>query len=721
LVKRNSLSFKDGSDIGGWLAQLFQVLNTPEDKRPRNLDADLAKFPYVNGALFADGLLIPSFDSDMRQRLIDAGRFDWSGISPAIFGSLFQSVMNAKERRAAGAHYTTEKNILKVIQPLFLDELRAEFERLKNRKDNSRRVELQRFQKRLGELTFFDPACGCGDFLIIAYREMRELEIEVIRELRAYSTDEAQQELDASELSLVNVDQFYGIEIGEFPARIAETAMWMMDHIMNSRLSLEFGQTYVRIPLRKSPHILHGDALEVDWTTLLPPAKCSYVFGNPPFIGAKFQSDEQRAQVRGIAKLGKTGGTLDYVTAWFIKAGDYVKGCKASIGFVSTNSICQGEQVAQLWPILFDRCKLEIAFAHRTFAWGSDARGKAHVHVVIIGLSKANAAPKVRRLFSYIDINGDPQESQHGAISPYLFDATNLANPHVVVKEIKHPLSDLPKLVFGNMPNDGGFLILDVEEKQSLLNEGAIFAPYIRRLVGAKDFLNGLERYCLWLNNADLSIIGQSKIIKERISNVRTYREKSTRAATKALAAYPSNFGEIRHTGEPYILLPRHSSERREYMPIGFFDGHAIAHDSCLFAPSAGKYFFGIISSRMHMSWLSQMGGRIKSDYRYSIGLVYNTFPMPQATEAQLAKLEPLAQAILDARASHTGSTLSDLYDPDLMPSNLRKAHNALDRAVDRLYRKSGFASDAERVEHLLGMYEKIVVPLTAPEKKKKI
>ena len=380
----------DGSDLGPYLARLFQVLNTPEEQRQTKLDEDLAQFPYVNGELFAEPLSIPDFDAEMRQSLLDACLFDWTAISPAIFGSLFQSVMEPADRRAQGAHYTTEQNIRKVIEPLFLDDLRAEFVRLKARRDNRRIPDLYTFQQKLGQLTFLDPACGCGNFLIIAYRELRQLEIEVLRELHPSGQLSAFAEL----LSVVNVDQFYGIEISEFPARIAETALWMMDHIMNNRLSLEFGQTYARIPLEKSPHIMHGDSLETDWSELLPPEACSYVLGNPPFVGAKFQSPEQREQVRRIAALGKSGGTLDYVTAWFIKASEYVQQSAARIGFVATNSITQGEQVAQLWPILFDRCKLDIAFAHRTFAWGSDARGMAHVHVVIIGLGKRGDAPR---------------------------------------------------------------------------------------------------------------------------------------------------------------------------------------------------------------------------------------------------------------------------------------------------------------------------------------
>ena len=424
---------EDGADLGGWLAQLFQALDTPEEERAGTLDEDLARFPFVNGDLFEGPLRIPSFDSSMRERLLDACRFDWSNISPAIFGALFQSVMEPAERRRRGAHYTTEKNILKVIEPLFMDDLRTEFERLKSRKDRGRRAALLRFQEKLGGMRFFDPACGCGNFLIIAYRELRLLEIEVLKEVFPESGDGRQLDTLAAELSRVDVDQFHGVEIGEFPVRIAETALWMMDHIMNNRLSLEFGRTYARIPLRTSPRIVHGDALETDWKELLRPEEGDFVFGNPPFVGSKYQSEDQRAQVRRIAALGGTGGTLDYVAAWFIKAGEYVRGTRARIGFVATNSITQGEQVAQLWPILFDRCGLEIAFAHRTFAWGSDARGKAHVHVVILGLDGRETVRLTKRLFSYPNVNRDPEESEHKALSPYLFGAGGLADPHLTV------------------------------------------------------------------------------------------------------------------------------------------------------------------------------------------------------------------------------------------------------------------------------------------------
>ena len=707
---------EDGSDLGGWLAQLFQVLNTPEDRRSKTLDEDLARFPYVNGDLFRDPLLIPSFDAAMRQRLIDACHFNWSDISPAIFGSLFQSVMDRDERRAQGAHYTTEQNILKVIEPLFLDELRAEFRRLQSRRDNRRIPELIAFQQRLGQLRFLDPACGCGNFLIIAYRELRALEIEVLKEIRPHGQLDVLAEL----LSVVDVDQFYGIELGEFPAHIAEVALWMMDHIMNNRLSLEFGQTYTRIPLEKSPHIQHGDALETDWSELLPPEKCSYVLGNPPFVGAKFQSPEQREQVRRIAALGKSGGTLDYVTAWFIKAGEYVQQSAARIGFVATNSITQGEQVAQLWPILFDRCKLDIAFAHRTFAWGSDARGMAHVHVVIIGLAKRGDAPRGKRLFSYDAPKSDPQESQHAALSPYLFDAGGLTDSRVVVKESAQALNGLPKLIIGSKPIDGGHYIFNADECAAFLREEPDAEPYLRPFVGSREFLQGGERWILHLADVPPQVLKTLPKVRERIAAVRAYRLASKSKPTQALAATPTLYHVNVIPTAPFLVVPKVSSERREYVPIGWLDPPTIPSDLVFVLNDATKPLFALLTSAMHVSWLRYIGGRLKSDYRYSIGLVYNTFPLPPVPTERLQRLAPHADAVLAARANHPDATLADLYDPDLMPADLRKAHQALDRAVDRLYRRSTFTSDRERVEHLFGLYEKMLVPLTAKGRPKR-
>ena len=570
---------EDGSDLGPALARLFQVLNTPVDQRQAKLDEDLARFPYVNGDLFAARLTIPDFDAAMRSALIDACRFDWAAISPAIFGALFQSVMDAAERRAQGAHYTTEKNILKVIGPLFLDDLRAEFNRLRARKDKRRRGELTAFQKRLGGMKFFDPACGCGNFLIIVYRELRELEIDLIRELRRGRGDEAQRMLDATDLSQITVDQFYGIEIGEFPVRIAETALWMMDHIMNNRLSLAFGRSYVRIPLEGSPHILNADALETDWTALLPPEECSYVFGNPPFAGAKFQSEEQRAQVRRIAALGKTGGTLDYVTAWFIKAGEYVQTGRARIGFVATNSITQGEQVAQLWPILFARANLAIAFAHRTFAWGSDARGKAHVHVVIIGLDDLENTQADKRLFSYPDINGEPEETLHAALSPYLFDAGGLADPHLTVREESRPINGMGKLASGTQPIDDGHYIFDVEGRAAFLDQEPEAGSFLHPYVGAREYLQGGKRWILALQEVSPKVLKGLPRVRERMMAVRDYRSKSKRKSTLAIANFPTRYNvEVLPTA-PFLVIPKVSSERREYVPTGWMEPPVIPSD----------------------------------------------------------------------------------------------------------------------------------------------
>ena len=710
----DSRTRQDGIDLGPMLAQLFQVLNTPEDDRTATLDQDLARFPYVNGDLFDEPLRIPAFDASMREKLLDASRFDWSNISPAIFGALFQSVMDPVQRRKQGAHYTTEKNILKVIEPLFLDDLRAEFERLKRRKDNRRRADLRRFQRKLGNLTFFDPACGCGNFLIIAYRELRELEIQVLKEIHP----ERQLDALARDLSVVDVDQFYGIELGEFPARIAETALWMMDHIMNNRLSLEFGQTYVRIPLETSPHIVHEDALETDWSDLLNPAECSFVFGNPPFGGAKFQSTTQRAQVRRIADLGGTGGTLDYVTAWFIKAGEYADGTGIRIGFVATNSITQGEQVAQLWPILFDRCGLEIAFAHRTFAWGSDARGKAHVHVVIIGLDAREAVRGRKRLLSYPDTKGDPEETRHAVLSPYLFDAGGLANAHLTVRKEGRPINGMRKLITGSKPIDGGnYIFKNAEMREAFIAKEPTADRYLRPFVGAREYLQGGGRWILALHDAAPNALAGMPAVRERIAAVRSYREASKSAPTRKLAATPTLYHVNVLPTAPFLVIPQVSSERRDYVPIGWLEPPVIPSDKLRLMPNATLSEFAILTSAMHMAWMRTVTGRMKSDYMYSVGVVYNTFPMPPPS-ADLSKLEPLAHAVLAARDAFPDATLADLYDPDLMPPKLRRAHQAIDRAVDRLYRRTGFTSERERAEHLFMLYEKMRAPLGIGVKK---
>ena len=703
---------EDGLDLGPLLVQLFEVLDTPEDQRSSTLDEDLQRFPYVNGELFKGPLRTPSFDSDMRQALLDACMFNWSNISPAIFGALFQSVMDPEERRAQGAHYTTEKNILKVIEPLFLDDLRNEFHRLRSRKDTRRITELRRFQKKLEQMRLFDPACGCGNFLIIAYRELRLLEIEVLKEIHSKSRAKRQIEVDISALSLVDVDQFYGIEISEFPVRIAETALWMMDHIMNNHLSLEFGETFTRIPLEASPHIVHGDALEIDWSAVLSPEDCSFVFGNPPFVGAKYQSEDQRAQVRRIAALGKSGGTLDYVTAWFIKAGRYISaGGDGRIGFVATNSVTQGELARQFWPILFKRCKLDISFAHRTFAWGSDARGKAHVHVVIIGLDLHERARTQKRLFSYPNIQDEPLESTHSMLSPYLFDAGGLANPHITVREESHPINGLGRMIIGSKPIDGGHYIFNEAERDEFLEIESEASSFMWTYMGAREFLQEKKRWILALHNAPPNVLARLPHVRKRIAAVRAYREASNSPPTQKLAQTPTLYHVNTIPESPFLVIPETSSERRDYIPIGWMEPPVVPSNSLKVLIDASLIDFALLTSAMHMAWMRAVAGRLKSDYRYSVGVVYNTFPVPPA-DVNLGSLKPLAQTILNTRATYPEATLSDLYDPDLMRPDLRRAHQKLDRAVDKLYRSQGFDSERERVDHLFLLYEKMIQPL---------
>jgi hypothetical protein len=711
---------EDGSDLGGWLAQLFQTLNTAENTRPNNLDADVARFPYVNGDLFRDPLLIPSFDSNMRDRLIDACQFDWSAISPAIFGSLFQSVMNAEERRKHGAHYTSEKNILKLIEPLFMDSLREEFDRLKGRKDSRRRVELQAFQQRLAEMTFFDPACGCGNFLIIAYRELRVLEIELIRELREYHAAEEQGELDAAALSKIDVDQFYGIEIDEFPARIAETALWMTDHIMNNRLSLEFGRSFVRIPLRKSPHIVVANALNYDWTALLPPKRCSYLFGNPPFVGHQWRDPSQQEDMARIWGNKGQVNRLDYVTCWFRMAKDYAAlNSKIEIAFVSTNSITQGEQCGILWPNLLAN-NLSIRFAHRTFQWNNEARGKAAVHCVIIGMTFKDATTRV--IYEYDHVRGEPHASKVTRINGYLIDGPQYAVP----ARTRPPLGRL-KLGKGSQPTDGarlkkpggGYittsnLILDEQERAQLLKADANASKWLKSYVGGDELISGKWRWCLWLKDADPALLRGSKAISERLERVRAGRLQSPTKSVKAFAKYPTLFTQDRQPKERYLALPEVSSETREYIPMAMLDPDVIASNKLQIVPGASMLYFGIMTSAMHMAWMRTVGGRLKSDYSYSPS-IYNSFPWPEMSKAQVMVVEKLAQDVLHARSAFPASTLDDLYDADSMPPSLRRAHDALDKAVDKLYRRSSFAFERERVEHLFALYERASAPLASP------
>jgi len=706
---------EDGADLGPWLAQLFEVLDTPDGNRAANLDEDLARFPYVNGALFQGHLRTFSFDSAMRGALLNACRFDWSNISPAIFGALFQSVMDPEERRIQGAHYTSEKNILKVIEPLFMDNLRAEFDLVRKRR--GRLAALRQFQAKLGGLTFFDPACGCGNFLIIAYRELRLLEIEVIRELREATAAPGQAVLDAAWQSVVDVDQFYGFELGEFPARIAETALWMMDHIMNSRLSLEFGRSYVRIPLEKSPHIKVGNALDMEWEALLAAGTCSYVFGNPPFVGHQWRTKPQQEDMARI--WGKTGqvNRLDYVTCWLHKAARYAAANRSiEIAFVSTNSISQGEQCGILWPVLFAQ-DLSIRYAHRTFQWNSEARGKAAVHCVIVGLTFAKDVN--RCIYEYEHVRGEPHASEVARINGYLIDG-----PQYVVPARSAPPPDRLKMHKGSQPTDGarlrkpggGYLkfsnlILDSENRERLLAADPNSEKWLKPYVGGEEMISGQWRWCLWLKDADPSELKASKPIVERLERVRAGRLQSPTASVREFANYPTLFTQDRQPNTDYLAIPKDSSETREYIPIRMLPPTVIASDQLQIIPGAPLHYFGILTSTMHMSWMRTVAGRLKSDYRYAPA-VYNSFPWPEMSDTQCSRIEVLSQDVLDARAMFPDSPLDVLYDSDAMPPSLRTAHRNLDRAVDRLYRRSGFVSERERVEHLFVQYEKIRTPL---------
>jgi hypothetical protein len=696
---------EDGSDLASKLQELFQVLNTPKENRFKNLDEQLADFPYVNGKLFEENLPTASFDTKMRQALLDCCYIDWSKISPAIFGSMFQSVMNPKERRNLGAHYTSETNILKLIKPLFLDDLWKEFESIKDNKNK-----LPEFHKKLSTLKFLDPACGCGNFLVITYRELRLLELEILRA----SNKTGQRVFDVREIIHLDVDMMCGIEYEEFPARIAEVAMWLIDHQMNMQISNEFGQYFVRLPLKKAAKIIHGDALETDWENIVSKNALSFIIGNPPFIGSKIMKQNQRDQIVKQFDNADGSGVLDYVTGWYIKAAKYIQDTKIKVAFVSTNSIVQGEQTSILWGQMLNKYKIKIHFAHRTFKWSNEAKGNAAVYCVIVGFTNYDTANK--SIFEYEDIKGEAHEIKAKNINPYLVDAKD-----IFVGKRRKPICNIPEISFGSMPNDGGNFLFTDEDKNAFIEQEPKAEKFFRPLISAHEFLNGHKRWCLWLKNANPTDLKETKLVTERIENVRKLREESTRQATQKLAAFPTLFGEDRQPKSEYVLIPRHSSENRKYIPLGFFDENSIASDSCLFIEGAKLYHFGILMSSIHMVWVKNMCGRIKSDYRYSNELVYNNYPFPEnPNDKQVKAIETAAQKVLDARLEFPNSSLADLYDPLTMPPLLIKAHNELDKAVDLAYRPQAFTSEANRMVFLFELYEKYTADLFTKEKPKK-
>lgn len=682
---------EDGSDLAAQLSGLFQVLNTPPNRRLKNLDGQLAAFPYVNGRLFAEILPHASFDSQMRQGLLDCTGLDWGRISPAIFGSLFQSIMDRTARRNLGAHYTSETNILKLIKPLFLDYLWQEFERIKGQPKR-----LKDFHRKLRQLTFLDPACGCGNFLVIAYRELRLLELAILRQ--QFQSD--QLVLDVSELILLNVDQFYGIEIEEFPSQIAQVALWLIDHQMNLLISQEFGQYFARIPLQSSSTILHGNALRTDWDSLVHDRSFSYVMGNPPFIGAKFLSADQRADANRVLGGIKNSGLLDFVAAWYVKAAQLIAGHNTRCAFVSTNSICQGEQVGVLWSWMLGQ-GMRIFFAHRTFSWSNEARSNAAVHCVIVGFAAIDITPK--HLYSYDDIKGEPLCTQAKTINPYLVDAPNL-----VLANRSRPLCSVPSIGIGNKPIDGGHYLFTTEERDAFLQLEPKAEPYFRRWIGADEFLNGYERWCLWLGDCSPAELKAMPEALKRVQAVRDQRLASKSAPTQKLAATPTRFHVENFPTGSYLVIPEVSSERRLYLPIGFEKPPTLCSNLVKILPEATLYHFGILSSLMHNAWMRTVCGRLKSDYRYSVGIVYNNFPWPMNPSVQSRKaVEEASQSVLEVRSTFADSTLAQLYDPLTMPPALSKAHRALDIAVDRAYGNVKFESEGARMTYLFELYQK--------------
>ena len=684
----------DGFNLGPLLAQLFQTLNTPEDKRQRNLDEQLADFRYINGKLFEEFIPLASLDRRMREVILECSGLDWSRISPAIFGALFQSIMDKNARRNLGAHYTSETNILKALQPLFLDSLHAEFGRV--RRDAKR---LGEFHAKLRTIRVLDPACGCGNFLVIAYRELRLLELDVLREIFKYTLE---GQLTVSSIVFVDVDQFYGIEIEEFPVQIAQVALWMTDHQMNQLVSAEFGQYFARLPLKKAPSIVHGNALQLDWKEIVAPKDLSYIVGNPPFVGKKEQSARQKAEVLSIFSDVKSAGILDYVCCWYRVAANFMSANKSiRAAFVSTNSITQGEQVGVLWSGLLQR-GVSINFAHRTFQWTNEAKGKAAVHCVIVGFGLQGNATKI--IFEYATIKAEPHALIASHINPYLVDAVDT----FISRRTNPVCADAPEMNYGSMPIDDGWLILSEAERNELIREEPLCRPYIRRYLGGEEFLNNISRYCLWLVGIDPVKLGAMPNVAERISGNRKYRLTSNRETTRNLAKIPALFGENRQAESAYLFIPKVSSETRAYLPIGFCKPSIIASGTALVVKNAKLYHFGVLSSVMHGGWMRTVCGRMKSDYQYSAGIVYNNFPWPEPTPKQRTTIGSAAEAVLDERARYPGATLADLYDPLSMPPNLVKAHHALDRAVDAAYGKTAFKTEAERVAFLFTLYEKL-------------
>ena len=664
----------EAKDMRRALRDLFEVLNTPQEKRSKYLQAELSAFPYTNGGLFEEQIEIPQFTEELKQTLLKNASldFDWSEISPTIFGAVFESTLNPETRRSGGMHYTSIENIHKVIDPLFLNDLRKELDEILEEKvEKQRQKKLDAYQDKLASLTFLDPACGSGNFLTETYLSLRRLENEAIRERY-----HGQTMLGAFVNPIkVSIQQFYGIEINDFAVTVATTALWISEAQMLNETERIIHQDIDFLPLKSYTNITEGNALRIDWETVVPKDHLNYIIGNPPFVGASMMSAEQKKDAVDVFGKIRLSNSIDFVGAWYFKAAHLMEtNANLKAALVSTNSICQGEQAAALWEPLYKQYGIRIMFAYRTFRWDSEATLKAHVHCVIIGFKRGDKEDRI--------IYDRDRQFHVNNINAYLIDG-----PDVFIESRSIPISDVPKLTKGNQPSDGGNLVLSEEERATFIKSDPSIAICIRRYVGAKDYLNNNEiRYCLWLRDVPFDIYSENKDIHERLKRVKEMRAASTAAPTRAAANKPHLFFSMPQTNENYLVIPRVSSERRRYIPVGFMSPDIIAADSLSIIPGASLYHFGILTSNVHMAWMRIVCGRLKSDYRYSGSVVYNNFPWPKPTEEQIARITQTAQAILDARALYPQSSLAKLYDEVLMPVELRKAHQDNDRAVMQAY-----------------------------------
>jgi len=700
----------DGSDIDSVLYELFEVLDLPEASTERQAKpTHLSAFPYVNGSLFEYQFAIPEFDARTRRILLECARLSWAEINPDIFGSMFQAVIDPEQRGSLGQHYTSVSNIMKVIQPLFLDELRAELDTVialsyDNRHKNNKAERLDALLKRISQIKVFDPACGSGNFLIIAYKELRKLEIDVLKAQRDLlgSKDNL---LGLGFDSVVSLDNLYGIEYDDFASQIARLSLWLAEHQMNVLFEQEFGASQPMLPLKDSGHIVYGNSLRIDWNEVCPNNNNDeiYIIGNPPFGGSGNRTDEQTEDMTQVFKGFKKFKFLDYVTSWFWKGSQYIANSNAKLALVSTNSIAQGEQVAMLFPYIFD-LGINISFAYQTFPWRNNAKHNAAVHVVIIGLSAKPSSKKM--IFKLIDRTLHSEAVDN--ISPYLVAGSNIA-----IESRSEPLSNTAKTLWrGSQPNDGGNFLVTSDEVDILTSQNSEITDYIRPFIMGRELLNNQPRYCLWL--ADISDIklkrfNEIDLFNAKLEKVRQHRLKSKKKATNLLALTPHLFDEIKQPKNDYLAIPVVSSERRSYIPIDLKSKEIISGNKVFVLSNASIYDFGLITSLIHNDWMRLVAGRMKSDYSYSSTIVYNTFPFPDTTEAQRENIESLAEEILLARASNAGMSLAELYDPDKMPEDLKQAHSTLDDAVDKLYRPQGFANTEERLAHLLARYEQLI------------